>query len=60
MVIETVFAWPGLGLMVIEAINSKDHIVVQAVVLLFAILYVGINIITDITYAYVDPRIRYG
>ncbi len=60
VVIETVFAWPGLGLMVIEAINSKDHIVVQAVVLLFALLYIGINIVTDITYAYVDPRIRYG
>ncbi len=60
VVIETVFAWPGLGLMVIEAINSKDHIVVQAVVMLFALLYTGINIITDITYAYVDPRIRYG
>ena len=60
VVIETVFAWPGLGLMVIEAINSKDHIVVQAVVMLFALLYIGINIITDITYAYVDPRIRYG
>ena len=60
MVIETVFAWPGLGLMVIEAINSKDHIVVQAVVMLFALLYVGINIVTDITYAYVDPRIRYN
>ena len=60
VVIETVFAWPGLGLMVIEAINSKDHITVQAVVMLFALLYVGINIITDITYAYVDPRIRYG
>ena len=60
VVIETVFAWPGLGLLVIEAINSKDHITVQAVVLLFALLYVGVNIITDITYAYVDPRIRYG
>ena len=60
VVIETVFAWPGLGLLVIEAINSKDHITVQAVVLLFALLYVGINIITDVTYAYVDPRIRYG
>ena len=60
VVIETVFAWPGLGLMVIEAINSKDHITVQAVVMLFALLYVGINIITDITYAYVDPRFRYG
>ncbi len=60
VVIETVFAWPGLGLMVIEAINSKDHIVVQAVVMLFALFYVGINIATDIIYAYVDPRIRYG
>ena len=60
VVIETVFAWPGLGLLVIEAINSKDHITVQAVVLLFALLYVGVNIVTDITYAYVDPRIRYG
>lgn len=60
VVIETVFAYPGLGLMVIEAINSKDHIVVQAVVMLFALLYIGINIITDIIYAYVDPRIRYG
>ena len=47
-------------MLVIEAINSKDHIVVQAVVMLFALLYIGINIITDITYAYVDPRIRYG
>ena len=60
VVIETVFAWPGIGLMVIEAINSKDHITVQAVVMLFAVLYVAINIITDVTYAYVDPRIRYG
>jgi len=60
VVIETVFAWPGLGLMVIEAINSKDHITVQAVVMLFALLYVAVNIVTDITYAYVDPRIRYG
>ena len=60
VVIETVFAWPGIGLMVIEAINSKDHITVQAVVMLFALLYVAINIITDVTYAYVDPRIRYG
>ena len=60
VVIETVFAWPGIGLMVIEAINSKDHITVQAVVMLFAVLYVVINIITDVTYAYVDPRIRYG
>lgn len=59
VVIETVFAWPGIGLMVFEAINTKDHITLQAVVMLFSLLYIAINIIVDITYAYVDPRIRY-
>jgi peptide/nickel transport system permease protein len=60
VVIETVFAWPGVGQLVIQSIVAKDHITVQAVVMLFALLYVGINIVTDIAYAYVDPRIRYN
>ena len=60
VVIETVFAWPGLGQLVIQSIVAKDHITVQAIVMLFALLYVGINILTDIAYAYVDPRIRYN
>ena len=59
VVIETVFAWPGLGALVIDAIVFRDYVVVQAVVLLFAIAFVGINIIVDILYAYIDPRIRY-
>jgi peptide/nickel transport system permease protein len=59
VVIETVFAWPGVGQLVIQAIVAKDHITVQAVVMMFALLYIGINIVTDIAYAYVDPRIRY-
>ena len=59
VVIETVFAWPGVGQLVIQSIVAKDHITVQAVVMLFALLYIGINIVTDIVYAYVDPRIRY-
>lgn len=59
VVIETIFAWPGVGQLVIQAIVSKDHITVQAIVMLFALLYIGINIATDIVYAYVDPRIRY-
>ena len=59
VVIETVFAWPGVGQLVIQSIIAKDHITVQAVVMLFALLYIGINIVTDIAYAYVDPRIRY-
>ena len=60
VVIETVFAWPGVGQLVIQSIVAKDHITVQAVVMLFALLYIGINIVTDIAYAYVDPRIRYN
>ncbi len=60
VVIETIFAWPGIGQLVIQAINTKDHITVQAIVMLFALLYIGINILTDIVYAYVDPRIRYS
>ena len=59
VVIETVFAWPGLGQLVIEAIIARDFTVVQGVVLLFAFIYIGMNILVDILYAYVDPRIRY-
>lgn len=59
VVIESVFAWPGLGQLVIQAILSRDFVVVQAVVLLFAFAFVGINILIDILYAYIDPRIRY-
>ena len=59
VVTETVFAWPGLGQLVIEAIVARDFTVVQAVVLLFAFAFVSINILVDILYAYIDPRIRY-
>ncbi len=60
VVTETVFAWPGLGALVIEAILARDFTVVQAVVLLFAFAFVTINIAVDILYAYIDPRIRYA
>ena len=59
VVIETVFAWPGLGALVIDAILFRDYVVVQAVVLLFATAFVCINIVVDVLYAYIDPRIRY-
>ncbi len=59
VVIETVFAWPGLGALVIDAILFRDYVVVQAVVLLFAVAFVVINIMVDVLYAYIDPRIRY-
>jgi peptide/nickel transport system permease protein len=57
--VETVFAWPGLGqLMYIGAVN-RDFNVVQAVVLFVSILMVMMNLLVDILYAYLDPRIRY-
>ncbi len=60
VVIETVFAWPGTGLLAIEAIRARDYPVVQAVVLTFAGVFILANLVVDTLYAYVDPRIRYG
>ncbi len=57
VVVEAVFAWPGLGRLLIEAINVRDITVVQAGVLWFAIAFVGINLIIDLTYSFIDPRI---
>ncbi len=59
VVIETVFVWPGVGLLAIDALRSRDFQVVQSVVLFFAIIYIAANLLVDILYAYLDPRIRY-
>ena len=59
VVTETVFAWPGLGLLALDAVLSRDYAVVQTVILLFATIYVTSNLLVDILYAYLDPRIRY-
>jgi peptide/nickel transport system permease protein len=58
IVIETVFAWPGLGRLFFDAIVQKDLQVVQAIVLLLTGIIVVANIITDLTYAVIDPRVR--
>lgn len=58
VVIETVFAWPGIGWLAIEAIRGRDFPVVQSVVVVFAVIFVVANLIVDLLYAYVDPRIR--
>jgi peptide/nickel transport system permease protein len=60
VITETVFSWPGVGLLTIEAIQSRDYPVVQACVLLISVSYVFINLLTDIAYAWADPRIRLG
>ena len=57
--VETVFAWPGLGYLVFEAVIIRDYPLVQAVVLIFSVLFIVVNLLVDILYAYLDPRIRY-
>lgn len=58
VVTETVFTWPGIGLLVVDAVRSRDFQVVQAVVILFAGIFILCNLVVDILYAYLDPRIR--
>ncbi len=60
VVIENVFLWPGVGQLTINSILSKDYPVVQAVVLLSAFSYMLINLVVDIAYTFVDPRISHG
>ncbi len=59
MIIETVFNWPGLGRLVVESIFGRDYPVVQMCVLISSSFFVFANLIVDILYAYLDPRIRY-
>jgi peptide/nickel transport system permease protein len=56
---ETIFSWPGIGLWVYESIESRDYAIVQGVSLFIAVIVVGVNLITDVLYAAVDPRIKY-
>ncbi len=60
VITETVFSWPGIGLLTIEAIQTRDYPVVQACVLLISSTYVVVNTLTDVMYAWLDPRIRMG
>lgn len=57
---ETIFGWPGLGNLLVQAINARDYATVQGAVLLFAIAVMVVNLVTDILYAVIDPRVRYG
>jgi len=60
ILVETVFAWPGIGQLIYQGIVFRDFPVVQGVVLLNAGMVIAVNLLVDILYAYVDPRIRYG
>ena len=58
VIVESVFAWPGLGQLAIQSIQSRDFLVVQAVVLFVSLVYVLTNLLADLAYAAIDPRIR--
>ncbi len=59
VITEAVFSWPGIGTYVLNAISLRDYPVVQSVVLVFAFLFVMVNLLVDVSYAWLDPRIRY-
>ena len=56
---ETIFAWPGIGRMMVSAVDNRDFPVVMGCTLVFAFIYVTANLIVDILYTFLDPRIRY-
>jgi peptide/nickel transport system permease protein len=60
VVVESVFAWPGLGRLTLEAINIRDITIVQGALMWYALSFMLINLLIDIAYAFLDPRIRYG
>ena len=59
LVTETVFNWPGVGLLLVAAIQGRDYAIVQMIVLMTSVVYVLVNLLADIAYGYLDPRIRY-
>jgi len=58
MIVETVFAWPGFGRLVVESIYNRDYTVVQAAVLVYAVTYVTMNFLADVLYAFLNPKVR--
>ncbi len=59
VITESIFAWPGVGRLALQAINARDYPMVQASVLFISVVYVFLNLLVDIIYVYLDPRIRY-
>ncbi len=57
VITETIFSWPGIGQLTIEAIQKRDYPVIQSCVLLISLSYVIVNLLTDLVYAYIDPRV---
>jgi ABC-type dipeptide/oligopeptide/nickel transport system permease component len=59
VITETIFAWPGVGRFLIQSIGARDYPAVQGCILFIAVVYVGVNLLVDLSYGWLDPRIRY-
>jgi peptide/nickel transport system permease protein len=57
---ESVFGWPGMGLLLVDSIFSRDYPMIQGIVLVFSALVISMNVLVDVLYGYIDPRIRYS
>jgi peptide/nickel transport system permease protein len=58
VIVESVFGWPGMGRLLLDSIGYRDYAVIQSCMLLLVLIYIGMNLITDVAYGYLDPRIR--
>jgi ABC-type dipeptide/oligopeptide/nickel transport system permease component len=60
IITETIFSWPGVGRLLIQAISFRDYPLIQGCILFISVTYIAVNLIVDLLYAWLDPRIRYG
>lgn len=57
---ETVFSWPGVGRYVVDAIGNRDYFIIQSSIMIFALIFLVVNLLVDVSYAFLNPRIRYS
>ena len=60
VLVETVFAWPGLGRLLLSAILARDYAIITAMLLMLSVAIIVMNLITDLVYSFLDPRVRHG
>ena len=58
LIVETIFSWPGLGTLMLSAVGNRDYTIVQACLLLLVAVFIVVNLIADVSYGFLDPRIR--
>ena len=56
---ETIFSWPGLGTLIVNAVNGRDYSLIQGVVLFSAVVFVFVNLVVDIVYMVINPKVNY-